>query len=209
MSDKAFDSWMKLLNPDQLKSNLIQCSLFLTGYEILRSLIIDYPKSFYTHGHKRDESTGELKVILSESYKTKVLALHPKDQFHASCLWFKDMGALTDDDLVIISAIRHHRNYVAHETSKILAEAIHAVNKGMVDNLIDITKKIEMWWIKEIEIPSNPDFDHKNIDDINWESTFGGSSFMLGLIMSIFEGDDQYLRGMHKIFSEVWKKKEG
>jgi len=208
MTSDSFDSWSKFLDPEQLKQNLIQCSLFLAGYEMLRSSVVDRLQSFYTHEMRRDPVTDKLVSILDAEYQSKVISLHPKDEFHAGCIWFRNAGALNDDDIIIINAIRGHRNYVAHEIGKIIGDARHTVNRGMVDNLVDITRKIDLWWLKEIEIPTNPDFDHRNYDDIDWEATIGGTSLMQGLIMSIFDGDDRYLRELHKTFSDAWKKKK-
>ena len=38
---KARESWLKFLNPDSLRTNLLLASLYLSAYEILRNSIMD------------------------------------------------------------------------------------------------------------------------------------------------------------------------
>jgi len=54
-------------------------------------------------------------------YQEHVVSLCPKDRLHASCLWFRKMGAIDDGDINTIREIRKHRNDIAHELPKYIA----------------------------------------------------------------------------------------
>jgi hypothetical protein len=209
MAMDSFHSWEKFLNPDSLKSILVQCSLFLAGFEILKSSVVDRLRCFYTHEWRRDEVTGELKDIVSPSYRQKVTSFHPKDEFHACCLWFQNSGALTDDDVRRVSEIRKHRNYIAHEITKIIHSAGLGVDHQRVEDMMSLVRKLDLWWLREVELPTNPDVDHIDVDAIRWEETIGGNSLTLGLLLSVFDGDDSYLRNLYKELTEAWKRANG
>ena len=53
MSDertKAFRSWDKLLNPEELRKNLVRVSIFLTAYEFLHQALIEHLQGFFSDG---------------------------------------------------------------------------------------------------------------------------------------------------------------
>jgi hypothetical protein len=152
-----------------------------------------------------DPATGEIQAVLGPGYAQKVRALYPKDEFHACCLWFQNSDALTAEDLNRIAAIRKHRNYIAHEITKIIGGTGSGVDSQKVEDLVALVKKVDLWWIKEVELPTNPDFDAEKIDAINWKETIGGNTLVLSLLLSIFEGDDAYLRNLHRQFTEAWE----
>lgn len=206
MSEEAFKSWEIFFNPDTLKSNLIQSSIYLASYEIFKNGTIDKLKDFFTSRWHMNENTGELEGIPSESYKEKVLNLYPKDEFHACCLWFKNLSALTDDDMMDIAIIRKHRNTIAHELPKFITGQGLSVSLKNLNSLISIQDKLDKWWIKEIEIPTNPDYDADSYEDIDWNNVIGGNTILLSLLSTIFDGNDAYLKGLHKIFVDKWNK---
>lgn len=201
----AHDSWDKLLNPELLKQNLVQCSLFISGYEILRNAIVDRLHGFYANEFFFNEE-GEAKAKVTAEYKEKVISLYPRDELHACCLWFQNHGAFDEQDLQKVSSIRKHRNYIAHEITKVISSDKHSVDHRIVANLIEIVQKIDIWWIKEVEVPTNPDFDSEYYEAIDWENVIGGNHMLLTLLMSLFHGDDQYLSEMHKSYKEALKK---
>jgi hypothetical protein len=128
MDSEVFNSYTSYLNPEMLKRNLVQCSLFLTGFEVLKHSMVDRLRGYYSHEWHLDEVTGKMNEIASNRYKENVLLLHKKDEFQACCLWFQKSGALTGDDMERISEIRKHRNYIAHEITKVITSTGSRVN---------------------------------------------------------------------------------
>jgi hypothetical protein len=46
--DDTIKAWEKFLDPQKLKQSLIEASIFITAYELLKEEIIDPPKFFFT-----------------------------------------------------------------------------------------------------------------------------------------------------------------
>jgi hypothetical protein len=194
MSKDTSDSWAKFLDPEEMKKSLIQASLYLSAYEILKNGIVGRLKGHFTV------------VGMGDAYKENVRSLHPKDEFHACCIWFVQEGAMSNDDLDEIGEIRKHRNAIAHELPEFISSIHQSVDASKLQSLMEIARKIDIWWIREIEIPINPDFKLSDIEDIDWDELVGGSSLTLSIILSIFEGDESFLQELHSQFVEYWKK---
>lgn len=209
MAKDSFDSWEKFINPDKLKSSLIRASIYLSAYELLKTSIIDHLRGFFASEWKLNEKTGEVETVISESYKNKVRSLYPKDEFHSCCLWFFENKAISQKDLDSIAKIRKHRNSIAHELPKYLGSVKYDVDTSLLKELIEIIRKVDTWWLREIEIPTNPDFDHIDYDDIKWDDVLSGNMIIMNFLSSIYEGDDTYLNAFHKEFVERWNKLKG
>ena len=206
MAKDTFDSWEKFLNPKKLKDSLIRASIYLSAYELLKTSITDHLTGFFASEWKFNEKTGEIETIQSESYKEKVRSLYPKDEFHSCCLWFFDNKAIDKENLDSIQKIRRHRNTIAHELPKFLGSINYEVDRNLLKKTIEIIRKVDAWWIKEIEVPINPDFDHMNYDEINWAEVLSGNMILMSFLSSIYEGDDTFLNSFHNEFIERWCK---
>ena len=209
MAKDTFESWEKFLNPKKLKDSLIRASIYLSAYELLKTSIIGHLTGFFASEWKFDEKTGEIETIQSESYKKKVRSLYPKDEFHSCCRWFFENKAIGKADLAAIPKIRRHRNSIAHELPKFLGSANYEVDRNLLIKTIQIIRKVDTWWIKEIEVPTNPDFDHMNYDEINWNEVLSGNMMLVNFLSSIYDGDDTFLELIHKELIERWNKLKG
>src|SRR5947209_7584242 len=139
-------SWSKL-EASTLKQNLIIASLYLTAYELLKDSIISQIEGFFTapYGGK------DYHTLLAHQYKQDVLSLD-KSKLYASCLWLKNMGAITDGDIENVKLIRDHRNQIAHELPQLLTSSDIEVNIQYFVTLKNLLGKIDTWWIKEVEL---------------------------------------------------------
>ena len=207
MSEKAFNSWEEFLNPDKFKLALIQASIYLTSYEIFKNSTMEKLKDFFTDRWNLNEETGELEGTPNKDCKKKVLDLNPKDEFQACCLWFKNMSALDDNDLMNIAVVRKHRNQIAHELPKFLSGQGKLVNLENLNTVIKLESKISKWWLREVELPTNPDVDEEYINNTNWDNVLGGNTILHNLLSSIFNGDDSYLRELHQQFISNWRNR--
>ena len=129
--DKALQSWAKLLNPEELRSNLVRASIYLTAYEFLHQALIEHLDGFFSEGF---DANGP---ILADSYRSKVLSLHEMP-FFASAIWFRNSGALADGDLERIREIREHRNFVAHHIPEIIGSAESHVRSDLLAAIAEI-----------------------------------------------------------------------
>jgi hypothetical protein len=161
--DQVYRSWAKFLNPESLRGNLIAASIFLAAYELLRTSVIDRIRDFFTY--EFNEHGG----VVSEDYKDKVLSLD-KSPLRASLLWLKEMSAIGDTDIELVDKIRKHRNELAHDLPKFIATADAEINIDLLGSIYELLTKIDRWWIKEVDIPTNPDFDRQEVADDDIQS---------------------------------------
>lgn len=156
--DQVYRSWAKFLNPESLRGNLIAASIFLAAYELLRTSVIDRIRDFFTY--EFNEHGG----VVSEDYKGEVLSLD-KSPLRASLLWLKEMTAIGDTDIELVDKIREHRNELAHDLPKFIATDDAEINIDLLGSIYVLLTKIDRWWIKEVHIPANLDFDGQEVAD--------------------------------------------
>lgn len=69
--------------------------------------------------------------------------------------------------------------------------------------MVALHRKIEVWWIMEVDIPTNPQFDGKEIDE---NEVVPGSMIALNMLCDIALGDEKksfsYLREFRKFVEE-------
>jgi hypothetical protein len=160
--NKHLKDWEKFLDADGVKSNLVRASLYLLSYELLKNSIVDKIKDMYCTGFMNDENT------YSEDYNKKVVHRHingKQNIFLSSLHWLEENGAISKEDIVEIGQIREFRNTVAHELERLIGDSAYNLNENKQKRIFELIRKIELWWIREIDIPTNPDFDGKEIRD--------------------------------------------
>src|SRR6266851_5167808 len=119
--EKERQSWAKFLNSDLTRHNLILGGLYLTSWELFRTVVIDTVRQFLANHPDRQS-------CIDSSYDTDVHYLNPRDRFHASCLWLQKMGAISDEDIARIVKIRNHRNQIAHELLAFISDVDHDID---------------------------------------------------------------------------------
>lgn len=170
-------AWEKFLDPQKLKRSLIEASIFITAYELLKEEIIDPPKSFFIYG-------GEDQLENRREYEKEVKALHKKDTFIASCLWLENQGAITGREVELILQIREHRNAIVHELPKLVASNELQVDKRLLECLNELATKVSRWWALEVDVPTNPDFDHVQVKEENVQT---GLMMFMQVVMRTFK----------------------
>jgi hypothetical protein len=196
------ESWEKFLNPLILKRNLTRASVFIAAYELLKSTVIERVKSFFTADYRDGE------WIVGPKYKERVRVLNDRDELDACMKWLVEMEAISEKDLKVFGEIRAHRNKVAHELVKFISSADHDVNSELFDALIKMTAAIERWWIREVEIPTNPDYDGIDPYSIDDSDINGGITIMLSIIASVFYEDDAQLDTLYQFWKDIAKSKK-
>jgi hypothetical protein len=162
--EKQIKDWDKFLNTDEIKNNLVRTSFYLLSFELLKNTIVDKIKDFYLTGF------DEAGYIYSNDYNEKVVnkKINGKQNIFLSSLhWLEERAAISADDITEINIIREKRNTVAHQIDKFLCDSDFNIDTDMEKKMFDYIEKIERWWIREVEIPTNPDFDCKDVSDEN------------------------------------------
>lgn len=191
------EKWLRFLEPENLKDNLIFSSLYIATYESFIDYIVEEVKFFFNIGF----SDG--KYIFSKSYNSDVLS-KDKSLAKATLLWLKEMGAIEDEDIVTFNKLRKYRNKLAHELMSLLFEGLPKELPEKFIDLIKLRTKIEKWWILNIEIPTNPDFNAHS--DISEKDIVTSSQVFNQIILDMLSGDEKkasyYINEMKKLFNK-------
>jgi hypothetical protein len=175
--------WERFLDPEVLRPNLILASIYIAAFEVLKNSIIERIRDFYVSGF--DENGW---IVLPE-YKDTVLS-KDKSPTYASLKWLKESEAINDDDIQKFNKIKEHRNLLAHEITKMMMEGLPSEFTERFNDMVALLDKIERWWIINIEIPTNPDFDGKH-DEIDESGIVPGPIMSLRMMIDVALGSDE------------------
>ena len=192
MPNDAKDSWLKFLDPESLKRNLIRGSLYLTCYEMLKESVVEQPRAFICMG-----LTDDTKDEVCAEYKADVLTL-AKDPLIASALWFRERGAISDDDVSMLRRLRDHRNQIAHELLRFLATVEAEVKMEFFDEIYYLVQKIDKWWIQEIEIPANSEYDNRHFTEEELDGVKSMRMFFMPLLIQLANGKEDNIRALYE-----------
>lgn len=180
------------LNPDELRANLVLAAVYLTGYEMLKEALIDHLEGFFSKGFDADG------WILGDRYRQKVLTLH-KIKFFASAEWFCQAGAIDRSDVELIHRVREHRNFIAHHIPEII-DGSREVDVQLLLGMREVAAKIDGWWLREVEIPTNKDFDDMDMSEVDLNASFSLRGLTMDLLIQLATGDEEPLREIYTEF---------
>ncbi len=178
-------SWERFLDPDKARPCLIAASVYIAAFEALKDCVVNRIRDFFL-----TEFNGENEIV-SPRYATDVLRRH-KSPVCASLDWLKEHGAIDEADITTYDRVKSCRNVLAHEL--LAALGTHGLPPDYHANFSDMVallRKIEVWWIMNVEIPTNPDYDGQEIDE---EEVVPGSIMTLRILLDIAFGDEKTSR---------------
>lgn len=187
MSDTS-EQWERFLNPDVVKPSLFQATMFITTFEILKGAIIDNIRDFYANGF--DENGPRV----GPDYQSQVL-FRNRSPLYASLNWLRESDAINDEDLAVFEKLKVTRNLLAHQLFAVVTGQVKCAHQSQFDSLVALLRKIGVWWVVNVEVPTNPDFDGQDIDE---EGIVPGSVLSLQLLIEVASGNTEPL--------ELWRK---
>jgi hypothetical protein len=193
MKEKTLLAWEQFLNPDVLRQNLILASIYIAYYEILKDSIVDRPKEFFATQWTKDGPK------VSEKYKREIL-IRNKSPLYASLSWLKESGVIDSSDLERFERIRYCRNELAHELKDLITKGIELRYLEAFRDLIDLLNKVEVWWIVNVEIPTDETFSDKEIDE---SRIVPGPILMLQVILDVALGDEERSKFYYQEFTKL------
>lgn len=175
--------WKNILDTEVLRGNISLIAMYIMVYELLEDTIISRPKDFYSVLNFDEEAR--------KKYDNCVLSLYNKKAFPkinsrnkeliASLIWFKNSGAIDDNDIDIFSDSRTLRNEITHEMlTTITVGAAKLVDQFCM--MYGLFSKIEKWWILEIEVPIAGNY---KPEEVNQEDVMSGNIILLDIIIDI------------------------
>jgi hypothetical protein len=191
------------LTPDLLKEKLIFMSMYITTYENFKSTIIENVKFFYCNGFNENG-------FLFSEYEEHVLSKSTSQknrQIKATLNWFKEHGAVDDKDILAFKEITNMRNDFAHKMLEFLFKGLPSKSNELFEQIILLFEKITKWWIKEIEIPTNPDMNVDDYHDFDNEATSIGIIF-LKMMADIAQNNNENYIELYKLIKDGVKNEK-
>jgi hypothetical protein len=187
--NNSAENWERFLDPDVLRPSLLSATMFITAFELLKNCIVDRVRNFYT-------LSWEDKTATTLEYEQAVLARDKKKRhLNASLDWLREHDAIDDADLEIFTRLTDIRNQLAHELFSVVTGQVPSDYDSQFPALIALLRKVEVWWIVNVEIPTNPDYDGQAIDGVEITP---GALISLQMLIEVASGNTQ----LH----EHWRK---
>ncbi|MEQ1588987.1 MAG: hypothetical protein ABL902_01370, partial [Gallionella sp.] len=118
-----------------------------------------------------------------------------RSALYASLDWLSETGVIDKNDLQAFERIKVTRNSLAHELPLLV---IHGADFKLIEKfqeLVVLLKKIEVWWVVNLEIPINPDFSGKEIDE---DGIVPGPVLMIQIMLEVLSGNEELLEYYRK-----------
>jgi len=182
------EQWENLLNPEILKERLINISMYIIIYEMLKNSIINRIKDFYIMCISGVEDIEGLR-----EYKNCVLS-KDKNHLYASIYWLQEHEVINEQDIKNIEVLKGYRNHLAHGMDTIV---FSGEIEGLSSNFIlayQLINKIENWWIINFEMDLNPLFEEIKQEDIDFDGIQSGKKIMIDMVLSVLAGNGELLK---------------
>ncbi len=189
MMTSTADQWERFLDPDMVMPSLFTAAMFITAFEILKDSIVSDVREFYTNGFDESGPT------VGDEYQIKVLSRN-RSPLYASLQWLRENGAIGDEDLAIFEKLKLTRNQLAHELFAVVTGQVESAYEAQFTDLVTLLRKIGVWWVVNVEVPTNPDFNgQEGIDEAN---IVPGTALVLQMFIEVATGNTELL--------ERWRK---
>lgn len=182
------------LNPAIQRPRLLRAAVFIACFEAFKVSFLDKGKQFFT----------DSKNNLSPDYQKEIVSKH-KYLTQATLLWFKSVGAVNDTDIGTFEEARRRRNELAHRLLDLLDRGLPADLDTVFQEMVAVMRKIEIWWIREMEFPE--ELEGKEVPD---EQITPGLELAMRLVHDVALGDTEqareYLAAFQKMADEHTKR---
>lgn len=182
------DRWERFLDPKIVKPSLFLATMYITTFEILKNSIVDRIKDFYSVSWSAEGSTQ------SPEYHKNVL-LRNMSAVYASLDWLHEQQAISDEDLKTFELLKKTRNLIAHQLFEVVTGQVESDHKDQFLVLVKLLRKIEVWWVINVEIAINPDYSDTEIDE---DGIVPGAILSLQMLLEVASGNTQLL--------DAWRK---
>lgn len=182
------DRWERFLDPAVVAPSLFLATMFITTFEILKDAVVDRIRDFYTNGCDQNGP------IISPDYQENV-ASRNKSILYASLDWLIEYDVIDGRDLEMFERLKNTRNRLAHELFNIVTGQTESDHEVQFGTLVELLRKIEVWWVVNVEIPTNPEYDGQ---EINEEGIVPGAILSLQMLIQVASGNTELL--------EAWRK---
>lgn len=190
--NNASNHWERFLDPDVVRPSLFLATMFITTFEILKNSVVDRILNFYNNGF------DEAGTIIDPKYQREVTCRN-KSVLYASLEWLKEHEAVDSKDLEVFDQLKKTRNQLAHKLFEVVTGQTESRHEAQFAGLVELLRKIETWWVVNVEIPTNPDFDGQDIDE---SDIVPGSILSLQMLIEVASGNTELLEHWRKMSAQ-------
>jgi hypothetical protein len=160
---------------DGIRKQFILAGLLLTIFECFKTYVVAQVDGFFSN--HMEVVDGQIKVTRGEEFK-KLIKERGKGQpgehgnkvFRAAIKWFGELNAVEDWELKEVERLYNLRNDVGHELFRILADdKKNPISVVDVMLIFSVYVKIVRWWVREVEISTDPDMTPEKYDSIDFD----------------------------------------
>ena len=177
---KALEMIENVVTPENLQFTVSFTSLFVLVFECFKDMVIDRPKEFFCT-EKIEFKEDKIVYYETEKYKREVRKLANKP-FEASLRWFANHKVITEFDVNKALSIELHRHSFVHELYNVVHNGISDDDIKLLADLISIYRKIDSWWIYNVEIDWD---DIEYPDNVKQDECISGSLMMIDVMINI------------------------
>ncbi len=167
-----------------MQERLVSASLFFTAYELLKESIVGRIRSFYMVGFDKD---GE---IIDEKYESTVLSRN-KSPLYASLDWLIENNVIDQSDLEKFERLKKTRNSLAHELPALVFNGVELQLVERFNELVDLLRKIEVWWVVNVEIAIDPELAEQEIEE---NGIIPGPVLLIQMMLEVLSGNEELLK---------------
>lgn len=175
--------WERFLDPEVVKPSLFMATMYITTFEILKNSIVDRIRDFYLIGWSKEGNT------VSPKYADEVLSRN-KSPVYASLNWLREQQAIDESDLATYEQLKKTRNLLAHRLFEVVTGQAESPHQEQFTVLVELLRKIEVWWVVNVEISINPDYADEEIDEAG---IVPGSILSLQMLLQVASGSTELL----------------
>ena len=186
------ESWEEFLNPEALRGKLISASLYLAAFEMLKTSIVDHLRDFYTFYF--DDAGGHP----DPKYDQDVLKRN-RSPVYASLSWLLERAAIGQADIDLFETLKDCRNRIAHGMAHVALPSGTFDHLTLFPDLVGLLRKIETWWIVNVEIPTNEELDSVDIDE---DGIIPGPIMTVKMLLDIALGSESEAVAYLKAFQD-------
>lgn len=173
-----------------IQNHLTFMALYIALYENFTATFIENVKAFLCDLSIKDGKLNYRETTLyREKIKNRVIDQNGnKDALKATMLWLQDKGAMSAQDYSDFLQIKSIRNTYAHEMPRLIIEGVPLENIQCFFKLLELYRKLDKWWINEIELPISGIVLPGTYDESNVENAM--LSAFKSVIVSLYRNDD-------------------
>lgn len=184
------EHWERFLDPEVVRPSLFVATMFITAFEILKNSIVDRLRDFYSISWSEDGNT------VSPEYASNVLSRN-KSAVYASLNWLLEHEAIDQADLATFEQLKSTRNLLAHRLFDVVTGQAKSTHQEQFTGLVELLRKIEVWWVVNVELATDPDYDDQEVDEAG---IVPGAILSLQILLHVASGGTELL--------EAWRNQQ-